>query len=448
MASLTRALARILLRPVEEPTRERAKLHLLDFFGCAFAGAAEPAGRILLGDATTRSTGRASLIGGGTGEESVAAFANGGLGNVLEMDDVHRTAILHPGPVTIPAALAAAQTAGADGRTLLAAIAVGYEAVIRVGRSLGPAHYGMWHNTASVGPFGAAAAVGHILGLDEDQLVSALGNAGTQVSGPWQCRHEPVMTKQLHTARAAHAGLMAARLAAQGFSGPEFILEGPQGLYAATAPDADPQEVTAEASVPMIFETSFKPWPACRHVHAAIDAALLARERIGEAANIHRVAVATYGDALAFCDRPVPTSTIEAKFSLQHAVAATLTDGPPGFHVFDPSAVRRTDLSDLRGRTTVSAGPPYADAYPARYGARVVVEMSDGATIEADVPDALGDPENPLSKAGVVEKAQTLFAHAGVGEAAAAALVETTLDLEGRGSLTLLGEQIAAAATG
>ena len=358
-----------------------------------------------------------------------AAFVNGGLGNILEMDDVHRAAILHPGPVVIPAALAAAESAGASGETLLDAIAKGYEADIRLGVSLGPGHYAKWHNTATCGPFGAAAAVGHVLGLDESAIVSALGNAATQSTGPWRCRHEQVMTKQLHTARAAQAGFAAASLAASGFTGPEFMLEGEQGFYDAMCPDPEPDRLLAEPDGPWkVWETSFKPWPACRHTHPAIDAALLLRER-SDPAEIRRVEIETFGDARTFCDRPSPETPLEAKFSLQHAVALTLLDGPPALDGFSDRAIARDDLRALREKTEVRVSEPFASQYPDHFGASVSVTLASGQSVSAEVADALGDPENPLSAEQIVSKARVLMAAGGASEELAGQTIDAALAL-------------------
>jgi 2-methylcitrate dehydratase PrpD len=144
-------------------------------------------------------TGDCHAIGAGRLAATGAAFVNGAYGNVLEMDDIHRAAILPAGPVVIPAALAVAERQGADAREFLSAVVRGYEAMIRIGRSVGPHHYRFWHKTSPCGPFGAAAAAASLLRLDPARTVWALGNAGTQASGPWQCRLEGAMSKQLHT---------------------------------------------------------------------------------------------------------------------------------------------------------------------------------------------------------------------------------------------------------
>jgi 2-methylcitrate dehydratase PrpD len=163
----------------------------------------------------------------------------------------------------------------------------------------------------------------------------------------------------------------------------------------------------------LVHATSFKPWPACRHAHPAIDAALALRPRIA-GRTIVAVHVESYADALAFCDRALPCSTVQAKFSLQHAVAVTLLDGPPPLSAFDPPALDRADLAALRACVTVAEGPSFTRAYPAHYGAAVQVTLSDGTTLRETVPDALGDPENPLA---ILAKARMLMESIGVARA-------------------------------
>ena len=432
--SLTRGLVRLLARPVDPDTRSRAALHVLDWLGCAAIGAAEPVGRLLLDWTARAPAGEFTTIGGNAvATPEMAIRCNGGLGNVFEMDDIHKRAILHPGPVVLPAALAAAQEVDASADAFLAAVVRGYDAQIRLGTAVGPGHYANWHNTSTCGPFGAAASTGSLLELDEEESVWAFGNAATQASGPWRCRHEHVMTKQLHTARAAESGYLAASLAASGFTGPERILEGEQGFFQAMCPDPLPDRVLSDREGPWkIWETSFKPWPACRHAHAAIDAALEIRGRLAaEPASIARIRIRTYSDATQFCDRQHPTTTLEAKFSLQHCVAAALRNGEPELDDFAPEAVAAAEVVRLRDCTSVSVDAVFDSRYPARYGSGVDVVLRDGSVLTADISDALGDPENPLSEEQVVSKAESLMAAAGIPEQAAARVTDATLELSG-----------------
>ena len=427
MSSLTERLVVLLRRPVDAATRARAALHLLDWLGCATAGAARAEGAPFR--ARAASPGPSRILFAGDAAPSDAAFANGAFGNILEMDDVHRGAILHPGPVVWPAVFAAAQAQGAPPQAMLDAGVRGYDAVIRLGRALGPAHYARFHNTATAGPIGSAAAVADLSGLDEGAFADALGNALSTAGGLWQCRHEAVLTKQWHTAQAARSGLDAALMAAAGLTGARRILEGPQGFLPGLCPDGEPSHILEAPDAPwLIHATSFKPWPACRHCHPAIDAALALREATA-GRKILSAEVATYADAVLFCDKPDPQTEAQAKFSLQHAVAVALTDGPPALAAFTAEATRRSELAALRACVTVRADPRFTARYPAHFGASVTLGLADGASLSADMPDALGDPENPLPAAQVAEKAMSLFAAAGLDDSQAAALRDAALAL-------------------
>jgi len=412
-ASLTERLAAHLLRPVAKSNRQRARLHLLDWMGCvagarrsevaAVARAAEP-------DVMTR-----------------AAL----LGNVLEMDDVHRAAILHPGPVVWPAALSAAWEEAAPLGSALDAAVRGYEAMIAVGATFDAHHYAHFHNSATAGGFGAVAAAASVFGLEQQPLVWGLGNAGSIAGGLWQMRHEAVMTKQLHVAHAALAGLWIARLTHRGFTGPRAILEGPQGLYAATT--RSPKPLVAGEGWRM-EEVSFKPWAACRHAHPAIDAALELRAR---GALQGPVRVVTYRDALTFCDRPQPASVIEAKFSIQHSVAIVAVRGEPRPADFEPEAIGDPQISAARAQVQVAEGADFTARYPKHFGAQV---SAGGETVT--LVDTRGDPERPLAEDGIIAKARALFAWGGLSDAQAERGLVLALEAEECGALLAWLEEV------
>lgn len=381
--SLIAQLAHHLQRPVEKIVRTKARLHLLDWLGCVAGARFSEVGRIQ------------SALNAQTAVNKAVW-----LGNVLEMDDVHRTAILHPGPIVWPAAL------GVGGDSLdnaLDAGVRGYEAMIAVGSMFDGRHYGYWHNTATAGVFGAAAAAASRLNMNEDQLVSALGLAGSVAGGLWQMRHEPVMAKQWHLAHAMTTGVNAAQHAAMGVTGPRFILEGPQGLLTATCDTPKPLELHGDWR---INEVSFKPWGACRHAHPAIDAALELKKRGGLQGP---VTVSTYRDALVFCDRPDPKSVLEAKFSIQHAVAVVMERGVPRLSDFEPESIAA--LAGSRALVRVEEDAELTAAYPAHFGAAIATDLG-----KVRLADALGDPERPLAADGVIDKARTLMAWGGLGE--------------------------------
>ena len=223
-----------------------ARRSLLDWIGSAIRGgtvepariALDVAKRSMAGDeATVLTTGeRLSALG--------AAFANGAASHVIELDDLHQGSTFHPAAPIIPAALSVAERENQSGQDLLRAITLGYDVAIRIAEAVNPSHYRYWHPTGTCGVFGAATAAGVLLGLDAEQLAQALGNAGTQASGLWQFLADGAMSKALHTAHAAHDGIISAELAAAGFTAAREILEGPRGFFAATAENADESRIT------------------------------------------------------------------------------------------------------------------------------------------------------------------------------------------------------------
>lgn len=392
-ASLTRRLARHLARPVGAADRQHARRHLLDWLGCvagALGSDVAPVVRGLPGSAVQR-----------------AAW----LGNKLEMDDVHRDAILHPGPVIWPSVLAALGPATTmDG--LLDAAVRGYEATIAIGSTFDAHHYAHWHTTTTAGIFGAAVAALSAGAPElataaatgwEDRLVDALGLAGSVSGGLWQMRHEPGDAKQWHIAHAVATGLHAASAVRAGARAPQFVLEGPQGLHAAATTAPRPLALPAQWR---LHEVSFKPWAACRHAHPAIDAALALKDRLGHLDG--PITVETYADALTFCDRPAPTSEIEAKFSIQHAVGLVALAGAPQPADFDAAAVART--AAVRARVALREDPEFTTRYPAHFGARV--RCGDA---EITLEDCRGDPERPIGEPELLAKAGALLAHGGRG---------------------------------
>jgi len=423
--SLTGGLARLMAqKPVETRDLDAAALFTLDAVANAVAG---------------QSTAQGGIIGkwaeGRAMDAGRRAFVMGALTHILEVDDLHKASVVHPGCVVVPAAWAMAESSGARGPRFLKAVLWGFEAATRVGMAVGPAHYRIWHNTATCGPYGSAAAAGSLLGLDEAQMVDALGNAGTQSAGLWEFMATGAMTKHLHAGRGAEAGVVAAELAKLGFTGPPEILEGPRGFFAAACPDVDPGAVLADPEHRwQVHETSIKPWPSCRHTHPIIDAAQRLRTQISSVEAIKSVTVETYQAALNLCDNQSPEAEYAAKFSLQHTVAAALSDDQVTFASFDEGA--RARLAPLRAKVTVKFSEALEAAYPGRWGGAVSVTLNDGATLREARPDALGDPEAPLSREQLIAKAQDLLSFGGMPEPEG--LIDAILALPEGGALPAL----------
>ena len=403
-------------KPVTDADLQRASIYTLDAVANALAGRNTGPGQKLLqwGRQQGADAGRRALVAGG-------------LTHILETDDLHRASVTHPGCVVPPAVFCVAEREGSSGIDVLRSILHGFEAMCRVGMGVGAAHYRIWHNTATCGPYGSAVAIASLLQLTDEQAVHAFGNAGTQSAGLWQFLDTGAMSKHLHAGRAAEAGIVAADLAALGFTGPPAILEGEKGFFAATCPDADPAAVVASPEAPwQLTLTSIKPWPCCRHTHPAIDAALELHQRLA-GRDIESVQVQAYQAALDVCDRPQPDSEYAAKFSLYHCVAAALADGEVNFDSFSPEA--RTRLAFLRERTGIAAGEPWVSAYPEAWGSRVCVTCIDGEILAAQRSGARGDPELALSDEDMVEKAHMLLAYAGYDRAQTQWIVDALLGL-------------------
>ena len=422
--SLTEQLARWLLAQkatgIPVAALEHARLYLMDWLGSALAGHATDPGRHLLHYAADQPAGAVAIVGSDLARgPEVAALVNGGLSHILEMDDLDRGSVVHPGAVVIPAALSAAAQAGASGRDMLAAIVAGYEVAIRIGESVGDKHYYYFHNTSTCGVFGAAAAAGWLLGLDEQQLVWALGNAGTQAAGLWQFNADGDMSKHLHAGRAAASGLLAATLAARGFTGARRILEGRRGFFAATAPGARPQQVVAglepRPDAYRLEAVSIKPHASCRHAHPATDAALALRPQL-RSRLIEEVTIETYQAAIDLCDNADPQTPYAAKFSLHYCVATALRRGDAGLEAFSEDAIWEPAVRDLLPRITVALNPTFDARYPQTWPSSVALRLGDGAELSHTVAAPKGDPENPLTRAELEAKFRRLAAFGGHGE--------------------------------
>jgi 2-methylcitrate dehydratase PrpD len=400
LESLTSKLINLIdSKPILDSDLAAASRFVLDTVACVIGGQNSVPGNILKDWFNGADRGTGSDV-----------FLASGLAHILEIDDLHRDSVVHPGCVVIPLAWHLSARLGKSGREFLEAVLHGYEAVTRIGMAVGPAHYKVWHNTSTCGPFGAAITASKLLGLNHEQTVWALGNAGTQSCGLWQFLPDEAMSKHLHTARAAEAGYTAATLAARGFTGAEFILEGKQGFFRALCPDAKPEAVLAAPKAPwQLTQTSIKPWPCCRHTHPAIDAALELHSSIDQQLS-YKVDVETFQAALDVCNRPLPQTAYTAKFSLQHCVNIALVDGVVDFESFNES--QRTRLSKASANTSVRATPEYSDAFPERWGATVRVTSPSGDVITATRKDCKGDPQSPLSPQEIELKAQMVLSNA------------------------------------
>ena len=345
-----------------------------------------------------------------------AALVNGAASHFVEQDDLHNSSVLHPGTVVFPAVLAAGQHAGISGRALIAAAVAGYECGVRVGEFLGRSHYRIFHTTGTAGKLAAAAGVGHVLKLDAREMQHCLGSAGTMAAGLWEFLRDAADSKQLHTAKAAADGLMAAYLAREGFTGARQILEGAQGMAAGMSSDADERWLSdGLGSRWSLAETSFKFHASCRHTHPAADALLALMQESGLGADdvaaitahVHQGALDVLG--------PVtdPRTLHQSKFSMGFVLALIALRGRAGLADFTEAALDDPAVRAVHDRVKMVLDPEIDRAYPRRWMGRVTVKTRDGRTLERKIASPKGDPDNCLTRAELEDKAMRLAQYAG-----------------------------------
>ena len=391
---------------------------LVDWFGSAVAGhGSRPVASIArFAQVMGAGQGAAEAIVSRTSNSPYwAAMANAAASHVAEQDDVHNGSVFHPATVVFPAAVAVAQAMGASGRDLLTASVAGYEVGIRVGEFLGRSHYKVFHTTGTAGTLAAAAAVGHLLKLDAQQMLHALGSAGTQAAGLWEFLCTAADSKQLHTAHAAAAGVMAAYLAQDGFTGAAQILEGPQGMAAGMSSDADPAKLVDGLGTRWATaETSFKYHASCRHTHPAADALLQVMQQhrlqpgdlAGVVTHVHQGAIDVLGPVV----RPVTVH--QSKFSMGTVLALVAQFGHAGLAEFDQHFLSDATQA-LRDKVTMQLDAEVDGAYPRRWIGKVTVTTTDGRVLHGRVDEPKGDPGNTLSRDEITAKALRLAAFSG-----------------------------------
>jgi 2-methylcitrate dehydratase PrpD len=384
-----------------------AKRAVVDWYASVLPGAIEePATLLERAYADDLDRGPARLVLGRDAGTRTAALINGTAAHTVEVDDIYKHAIYHPGAPTIAAALAVAQETGRSGRDLLHAIVVGYDVSTRIGAALGRAHYRYWHNTGTVGVFGAAAATAVLYALDETRSAHALATAATFAAGLQQAFRMDSMSKPLHAGRAAEAGVAAAQMARAGVTGSLDVLDGAAGMGRAMsdAPDWDAHLASLGQEF-SVCEMTFKNHACCGHTFAPIDGVLALRQAMNlEADDIARIEVATYGPALEVAGNPAPRTAAEARFSIPFVVATACLFGKVRLAAFTPERLANPRLRSLMARIELKVDPELDALFPGRRSARVRIHSRDGRLGEHLQPNRRGDPEDPLTDAELADK--------------------------------------------
>ncbi len=380
----------------------QTKLCLVDLLGCVIGASNSPEASIMRSlVAEENSTPQARIPG--TNEKASmlnTALATGYIGHIFEMDDVYTPASLHPGNPVISAALPVAAHYHCNGKALIEAIVAGYEVIDQIGESVYPSHYECWHSTATCGCFGAAAAAGKLLGLTREELVWALGNAGTQAAGLWQFSDDGAMSKYLHCGKAAYNGLLSALLAKKGFTGARRILEGKRGFIRGASKEHPPFQAfngIGDGSY-RIMRNTFKAYPSCGYTQTAISAAIdLFKEHQIPAEQIAEVYVDVCDNALKIaCNNDVVTHPREAKFSLRYTVASALYNGRVTNETIGRGALSDPKFQLFASKIHVSSTPELTALFPALWVSIVRIQTVNGEEYVREVRHVKGSPEAPV----------------------------------------------------
>ena len=415
--SAARRLARFVvglsLDAVPASVRTQASLLALDTVGNALAAAGEDFGAAVLDVAERLGGAPESVLLGRRARVSAAnaVLANATLAHGLDFDDTREDAIVHTGCVAVTTALAVGEATGAAGAAVLEALIAAVEVMCRVGLAVpGALHARHFHPTSIVSSFSAAAAAGRLHGLTETQLVHAFGICGSQAAGIIEYLADGSWTKRLHPGWGAHGGVVAALLARGGFTGPETVLEGAHGLYAAFAGGHDAARLDAHldslGAAWELAELTLKPYPCGSIAQPYMDCAMRLRERVrpGEIAAIRcRTAagpVPRLWEPLAA--KHAPPNGYAAKFSLPYLVATILVRGRAGLAEFADDAVREPAVLEVARRVSYELDATID--YPRQFVGDVEIRLTDGRVLRERQDRPRGGPDAPLTRAEIEAK--------------------------------------------
>ena len=373
----------LMLPPQSETTRAWARQCILDYTACGIAGASDELVLILLAEMREQGGKEAASVLGHSGKlpAASAALVNGAAAHALDFDDVNLAMPGHPSVAILPALLALAEERGASGSDVLTAFVAGYELQCRVGRVIAPGHYDVlgFHSTATVGSFGAAAACAHLMGLNAEQFVTALGIAGTQAAGLKSMFG--TMCKPLHAGKASYHGIMAAKLAARGFTSRTDVLECAQGFAKTHSPDFHPERAMETPVGGWYIQSNlFKYHAACYMVHSSIESARKLRDQHGvNPDRVERIRVQLEESCDRICNIPAPVTGLEAKFSLRLATAMGLSGIDTGrLSTYSEEVATNPALTAIRDKVELD----FRTGIPNTF-AEIELLLTDGTTLTA-----------------------------------------------------------------
>lgn len=355
-----------------------------------------------------------------------AARTNAVMAHALEFDDTFERGFLHPSAITFPAGFAVAdQVGGVSGREFLAASTLAIDVACRISIASQPGIDGFavgWHYTTLIGYLSSALLAARLMGLNRDQAINAVGIASHQAAGNAQSHLDGALTKRLGPGFASAGGVLAARLAARGLTGPQRVLEGDRGFFRQYHRSTYSRELLLSnlGSAYPAEETSFKPWPSCRGSHTSADAALqLVAEHRLHADQIERIVIQNAPSEWPFLSQPIeskrhPTSSVEAQFSIPWVVSSAFVDGRVSLSQFTAQALGRRDILAMAERIVTEQDDRLTNERGGPGGARIEVVTRDGRTLDKHVAIAKGSIDAPMSAAETNSKFEDCVAYAGL----------------------------------
>lgn len=384
---------------------QQAGIAITDTVGVTLAGMPEPATQTLLKTPGIATAPGSALVFATSRRTSAldAALVNGTASHALDFDDFNGVMGGHHSVTVVPAVLALAEERGCRGRQIFDAYLVGVETEMRLGRAVNFHHYDKgWHPTATLGVFAAAAASARLIGLNAQRTATALAIAASLASGIKA--NFGTMTKPLHVGQCGRNGLFAALAAEQGFDASPVAFEHHQGfLDVFNGPGTyDVERALENWGEPLEMEgesIALKQFPCCGSTHPAIMMMLkLAAEENVRPDQVARIEVMPHRRRLRHTDNPDPRSSLEAKFSVQYAVARALVDGAVRLKDFEGDAHKQPEVRRIMAMTEARPHPDMADDAPEQWGAEVIVTMQDGRRLSRRVDDMVGrSPRNPMT---------------------------------------------------
>ena len=383
---LTRALVEQALtmryETLSEETRALARQCILDYIACALPGAAEPLTAMMYAEMEEQGGHETATVIGHAKKlpPMSAALINGSASHALDFDDVNLAMPGHPSVAILPALLALAEERGSSGKDVIAAFVAGYELECRFGSTLQPGHYdGLgFHATGTIGTFGSATACAHLMGLDAVTTCVALGIAGTQAAGLKSMFG--TMCKPFHAGKAAYHGLLAARLAARGFSSRNDVLECAQGFARTHSPDFRPEQaMLTPPGGSHMRNNLFKYHAACYLTHGSIEAARKLREQGATPDTVEKIVLRIDQTTDRVCNIAKPTTGLEAKFSLRLTTAMALAGlDTSRLEVFSDETAADPKLAELRDRVQID----FQHGWPMTL-AEMDIHLTDGRVLTA-----------------------------------------------------------------